>query len=308
MYFLKIFFAILPANLPFQVTIKNQKKISFKKLVYFCLAIFVLESVIYFSKVFYSPPTIFAQSQIESTSTSIMAASPKPSTLNPRTFTIPIPIFIYHYVENVTDQRDTIRKSLNIQPQTFDAQINTLKEAGYTFITPSEISKIERGEENIEKPIIISFDDGYRDFYDDVFPILKKNSVKAVAYIVPGFLDHLNYMYWNQVKEISQSNLIEIGAHSVHHLSLDRLSEKDAYDEIIDSKIVLELSLGRQITTFAYPYGHFTDQTIKLVKTAGFTSAFTTISGTNSNIDDKFTLKRIHPGTRIGEDLLKAIN
>lgn len=284
---------------------KKQKVTSFKKLVYFGLAIIFLESIVYFSKVFYSPPTIFAQTRIESTSASVLNASPEPSPLYPKPFTIPI--LIYHYVEIVTDERDTIRKSLNIQPNTFQNQIDTLKNNGYTFITPSQIAKIEREEEKVEKPIIISFDDGYHDFYTDVFPILKKNNVKAVAYIVPGFIDHLNYMYWNQVKEISQSNLVEIGAHSMHHKSLDSLSDKDAYNEILDSKLVLELSLGQQITTFAYPYGHFTDQTVEIIKSAGFTSALTTIEGTNKNVDEKFILKRIHPGVSINDNLISKI-
>jgi len=283
----------------------KQKATSFKKLVYLCLVILTLECTIYFAKVFYSPPAIFAQTQIESTNASVLDASPKPTTLSPKPFTLPI--LIYHYVEIVTDERDTIRKSLNIQPITFQHQIDTLKNNGYTFITPSEIVKIEGGDEKIEKPIIISFDDGYRDFYTDVFPILKKNNIKAVAYIVPGFLDHLNYMYWDQLKEISQSNLVEIGAHSMHHPSLDSLSDKDAYNEILDSKLVLELSLGRQITTFAYPYGHFSDQTVELVESAGFTSALTTEPGINDNQSDKFTLHRIHPGASIGQNLLEEL-
>lgn len=284
----------------------NQKTKSFKKLIYFCLAIIFLAPATYFLKIYSSPPSTLAQTQTESTTESGIDVSHQLSTMNHQPFSLPI--LIYHYVEIVTDHRDTIRKSLNIQPNTFQNQIDTLKDAGYTFITPSQVQEIESGKLKIEKPIIISFDDGYRDFYTDVFPILEKNNVKAVAYIVPGFLDHLNYMYWNQVKEISRSNLVEIGAHSMHHPSLDRLTGQTATDEINQSKLVLELSLGRQITTFAYPYGHFTEQTIKLVKSAGFTSALTTIEGTNENVDAKFILKRIHPGVRIGDDLLKAIN
>ena len=114
-------------------------------------------------------------------------------------------------------------------------------------------------------------------------------------------------MHWDQVKEISQSNLVEIGAHSMHHASLDRLSAQTAAEEINQSRLVLQLSLGQQITTFAYPYGHFTDQTVELVKSAGFTSALTTIEGANENVKEKFTLKRIHPGASINDDLLSKI-
>lgn len=285
---------------------KNREAKSLNKLIYCCVAIILLASVVYLFRIYLSPPTTQAQTQTESTTESDIDLSHQLSTMNHQLFSLPI--LIYHYVEIVTDERDTIRKSLNIQPNTFQNQIDTLINNGYTFITPSQVQEIESGKLKIEKPIIISFDDGYRDFYTDVFPILEKNNVKAVAYIVPGFLDHLNYMYWNQVKEISQSNLVEIGAHSMHHPSLDRLSDKTATDEINQSKLVLELSLGRQITTFAYPYGRFNGKTVELVKSSGFTSALTTIEGANENVNEKFTLKRIHPGVRIGDDLLKAIN
>lgn len=283
---------------------KKQRPDRFITFIYFCLAIFALEAAIYFSRSLFSPSLIFAQTQLEVTSSALLASP----TLTPHSVSPKLPILIYHYVEYVTDEKDTIRQSLNINPRTFENQINTLKDSAYTFVTPSDIQKIERGELSIEKPVIISFDDGYRDFYTDVFPILKKHQVKAVAYIVPGFLDKLNYMYWNQVKEISSSGLVEIGAHTINHRSLNNLTNDAAFREINDSKIILELALGEKITTFAYPYGHFNDQTPDLVKSAGFTSALTTDEGTNENLDDKFLLKRIHPGGRTSQDLIKTLN
>ncbi|MEK7580746.1 MAG: polysaccharide deacetylase family protein [Patescibacteria group bacterium] len=284
---------------------KKRELKSFKIFTYCSLAIIFLTSAAYFLKAYSYPPTTQAQTQTEPTNGSGINATHQPLTINHQQFILPI--LIYHYVEYVTDERDTIRKSLNIQPNTFQNQIDTLKNNGYIFITPSQIAEIESGKLKIEKPIIISFDDGYRDFYTDVFPILEKNNIKAVAYIVPGFLNHLNYMYWDQVKEISQSNLVEIGAHSMHHQSLGRLSTQAAADEINQSKLVLELSLGRQITTFAYPYGHFTDQTVELVRSAGFTSALTTDTGINDSQSDLFTLHRIHPGANTGQSLLNKL-
>lgn len=280
---------------------RNAKTNSFLTFVYFCLATFALESAVYFSKSFFNPSPTFAQTQIEAT-TSALPVSQTPTPVLPK-----LPILIYHYVEYVTDERDTIRQSLNINPHTFENQIATLKDAGYTFITPSDIQNVGESQK-IQKPIIISFDDGYEDFYTDVLPIIKRQNVKVVAYIVPGFLDKLNYMTWEQVKEISTSGLVEIGAHTMHHASLGSLSDESATAEILDSKIILELSLGKKITAFAYPYGHFNSETSYLVESAGFTSAVTTDEGTNDNLNDKFLLKRIHPGARVGQDLIITLN
>lgn len=279
---------------------RQRKKVNkFQRFIYITLVVILFESVAYFAKAFTSPPPILAQATGESTQS---------ATVNHQEADFKLPILIYHYVEYVTDQRDTIRQSLNITPHTFESQIVSLKSAGYTFVTPNQIPKIEKGQYKVEKPIIISFDDGYRDFYTDVFPILKKHNIKAVTYVNPGLLDKLNYMYWDQLKEISQSGFVEIGAHGMSHRSLSSIDEKSAEWEITGSKATLEKELGVQVTSIAYPYGHYSDQVIDLVKSAGFSTGITTIEGTNENTTQKFTLKRIHPGARTGDDLLKIFN
>lgn len=225
----------------------------------------------------------------------------------PQPYTGSLPILIYHYVEYVRDPGDTIRISLNIQPHILDAQIKTLETNGYTFITPKDIPGLERGFVSVENPIILSFDDGYRDFYTDVFPILKKYQAKAIVYPVTGFLDKPNNMDWWQIEEIYQSGLVEIGAHSISHPSLGAMSKESARREIEISKSEIEKHLEIPVYSFAYPNGSFNQETTDLVKNAGYTSAVTTIEGTNTDLKDKYLLKRIHPGARIGPDLITHV-
>lgn len=226
---------------------------------------------------------------------------PIPTPLN----SINVPILIYHYVEYVTDERDTIRKSLNILPHIFIRQIETLKNAGYTFITASELIDILDGKIKLpQKPIVITFDDGYRDFYTDVFPILKKYKVKAVAYIVSGFLDKPNYLFTNQLKEIVKSKLVEIGAHSVNHFRLKGLDPLLARYEILNSKKDLEKLIHIPVVSFAYPDGSFDDESIKMVRQAGFKSAATTLHGVKVDPQNRFSLYRIHPGNKTDNFLL----
>lgn len=218
---------------------------------------------------------------------------------------IRIPILLYHYVEDIQDKKDTIRRSLSITPLIFKQQLETLKNAGYEFMTTSELADVLDGNYKPPKnPIIISFDDGYRDFYTDVFPILRQLKVKAVVYIVLDFIDKPNFMYAWQIKEIAKSGLVEIGAHTVHHALLKGLPRQKAFVEISQSKEILSVALGIPIASFAYPYGEFDDQAVEIVRSVGFKTAVTTMPGIEASQSNRYKLYRVRVGHRIGNELL----
>lgn len=220
-----------------------------------------------------------------------------------------IPILLYHYVEYVKDKGDKIRISLNIEPDIFDLQVKTLKDDGYTFMTTAEVPDILRGTAKLpKKPVILTFDDGYRDFYEYVFPILKKYQVKAVAYIVPGFLDEPNNLTHRQLKEIADSNLVEIAAHSVNHVYLRGLDEKRVKYEVEQSKQMLEKELNIPVVSFAYPYGAFDLKAMDIVKDAGFKSAVSTIPGIDEGVQNAYFLYRLRPGVMSGKTLLDFLD
>lgn len=219
-----------------------------------------------------------------------------------------IPILMYHYIEHVQDPGDTIRISLNVLPETLDAQIRTLVAAGYTFITPSDMADILDGIMPVpEKPIILSFDDGYRDFYTGAFPILKKYNVRSVAYIITGFLNRPNYLTDYQLQEIAQSGIVEIGAHTVNHYALAGVSDQVAKQEIENSRLQLEQKLGIPIVDFAYPYGSFNLRTVQLTKEAGYRTAVATIPGADVGNQSRFFVNRLRPGASTGQSLLNLI-
>ncbi len=224
------------------------------------------------------------------------------------TKTLRVPILLYHYVEYAKDQGDTIRKSLDIVPYTFEQEIKTLKDDGFSFITTKDLADALDDETVLpSKSVILTFDDGYRDFYTDVFPILKKYQVKAVAYVVPNFLGRPNNLDIWQLKEIAKSGLVEIGAHTMDHSYLAGLPLKKVRYEVEESKKYLEKLLGIKIVSFAYPYGAFDNQAIDVVKKAGFQSAVTTIPGIYSMDINRFFLYRIRPGGRVGQSLLNLL-
>jgi peptidoglycan/xylan/chitin deacetylase (PgdA/CDA1 family) len=219
-----------------------------------------------------------------------------------------IPVLMYHYIEYVQDKGDKLRQSLDVNPDIFNKQLETLQDAGYTFLFMSDVADIMDGKAPMpEKPIVLTFDDGYRDFYTGALPIIKKHNVKTTAYIVPGFINGTNSMFNYQVIEATQSGLVEIGAHTVHHLYLKGQPLKNATKEIQNSKTMLENMYHVPVTTFAYPYGAFDQQAVDIVKQTGFRTAVSTIPGIEVSNTNKFLIFRLRPGVKIGQQLLELL-
>lgn len=219
--------------------------------------------------------------------------------------TFRVPILLYHYVEYVKDPKDTIRQSLNINPDIFEEEVKTLLGAGYSFITMKDLADILDGTKLLPtKPVVLTFDDGYRDFYIDVLPILKKYQIHATAYLVSGFIGGSNSMLASQVVEATQSGLVEVGAHTVHHTYLKGRPLESAKFEINQSKKDLEKEFNIHIVSFAYPYGAFDKQAVDLVKEAGFKTATSTVPGIMADQSNRFFLYRLRPGRRIGKALV----
>jgi peptidoglycan/xylan/chitin deacetylase (PgdA/CDA1 family) len=222
--------------------------------------------------------------------------------------TFRVPILMYHYVEYVKDQGDTIRKSLNLEPHVFDLEIKTLKEAGYSFITLSDLAEALDNKRSLpSKSIVLTFDDGYRDFYTDVYPILKKYQVKAVVFVIPNFIDRPDNLTGPMISEISKSGLVEIGAHTMNHSYLSGLPLERMRYEVEQSREYLEKAFNIKVTSFAYPYGAFDNASIDMVKKSGFTAAVSTIPGVFAQDINRLFLYRVRPGGRIGVDLLDLL-
>jgi len=220
-----------------------------------------------------------------------------------------VPILMYHYVENVTDTKDTFRASLNIEPIVFEEQIITLKNSGYTFMTASELADVFDGYAILpEKPILITIDDGHWDIYTDVLSKLKKHQVKITAYIIPGLVGGSDFLTKEQLHIVARSGLVDIGAHTVHHLSLPNLSTPEMEYEIKESKKILEDELGVTVSSFAYPNGAFNVQIADTVEDSQFRIALSTIPGIEHSEESRYFLYRLRPGKRVGDELLNWLN
>lgn len=222
---------------------------------------------------------------------------------------IHVPILMYHYVEHVKDRRDTMRQKLNINPEILDQQLKTLDEAGYTYLFMNDIAEaIDQKKPLPPKPVVLTFDDGYADFYTGALPILEKHHAKATAYIITEFLGRPNYMTLKQLQTVQQTGLIEIGAHTQHHIDLSHASVMKQTEEIAGSKKTLDALFPNQVFSFAYPSGRFNQDSIKIVREAGFTTAVSTNPGTEIYNGNRFVLFRLRPGSRLGKDLIEFLD
>lgn len=158
-----------------------------------------------------------------------------------------VPVLMYHAV---SDKIWGIPE-LFISPSTLDAQIQALIENGYTAITFEDLDRIDE----IEKPVMLTFDDGYDDNYTELFPILKKYNVKATVFVIVNDLGKNHKLTKEQVKEMSDSGLVSIQSHTMSHNYLDGMSESSLIREHYNSMIELARITGKQPFVMCYPTG-----------------------------------------------------
>ncbi|PIS15775.1 hypothetical protein COT62_01915 [Candidatus Roizmanbacteria bacterium CG09_land_8_20_14_0_10_41_9] len=225
-----------------------------------------------------------------------------------RSAKLKIPIIMYHYVEQVKDHGDFVRKSLNINPHLFEQQIVNLKEQGYSDYFVKDIPDILAGVVNYaSSSAVLTFDDGYEDFYTVVFPLLKKYNMRATVYIAYNFIGKKGFLTENQIRELIESDLVEIGSHTLDHVSLKSARPDVAKEQIFGSKEKLEERFGIKIKTFAYPYGSFDAAAERLVKEASYSAAVSVIPGSLQSQDNLFYLSRIRPGLFTGTTVDSAL-
>ncbi len=231
--------------------------------------------------------------------------------VNPPTVTQQIPILMYHSISSCASQR--FRPNI-VTPEALEEQLTYLEESHYTSVTVTHfVQAMAKGGYTLpSRPIILTFDDGYEDFYTQALPALRCHGFTATLYITTGFIDGTSrwlrakedttrpMLTWKQLAEIN-ANGIECGAHSHTHRPLDMLPLDVVYEEIVHSKKLLEEHLGQMVSSFAYPFGYYSDRVQQIVQEAGFASACAVRLTMSSLFDNPYALARlaIRPDTSV---------
>jgi peptidoglycan/xylan/chitin deacetylase (PgdA/CDA1 family) len=196
-----------------------------------------------------------------------------------------IPVLMYHSISTISGN------SLGVPVKQFTEEIEWLQRQSYHSISSEDLYQALVNKTQVpEKPILLTFDDGYADNYSAAWPILKQNGFRATFFVVTNSVGP-GMMTWDQLNDLTrQGNFI--GSHTVHHLDLATLSQKQQESELQISKQELENHLGIQETALCFPSGKYNKITQELMPKFGYKLGFTTKPGRVHLGDDLLELHR----------------
>jgi peptidoglycan/xylan/chitin deacetylase (PgdA/CDA1 family) len=211
------------------------------------------------------------------------------------TSSLHVPILMYHYISaNPHAPADPLRTRLSVPPAQFAQQLAYLQRAGYTTITLDDLVDALHLRTSLPpKPVILTFDDGYADFFTNAFPLLRRYGDKATIYVISRKVGTSGYLSWPELRILAASPFITIAAHTRTHPELPALSVKQSWAELAGSKTDLETRLGISVHHLAYPSGHYTATTLAQAAQIGFVTAVTTEPGMEERLDRLLTLPRV---------------
>src|SRR5712691_8035843 len=214
-----------------------------------------------------------------------------------------IPILMYHSISSTINSRF---RQFTVPPESFAEQMAYLHQHDYMPISVTQFVRARsQGVTALPaRPVVLTFDDGFADFFTAALPVLQQYRFAATLYVATAFIGGtsrwLRYerettrsmLTWDQLSEISASG-IECGAHSHSHPQIDTLPSAAVRNEVFQSRSILEDHLGQEVRSFAYPYGYHTSAIRQLVRSAGYTSACAVRHAMSSETDDPFALARL---------------
>jgi peptidoglycan/xylan/chitin deacetylase (PgdA/CDA1 family) len=206
-----------------------------------------------------------------------------------------VPILMYHRVRVVAPWTPAITRRLTVHPEVFARQMRWLKGHGYHAITQRRLfDALMCGRPLPRKPILITFDDGYRDTLTKAAPVLARLGMPATAYVISGRISNgdSSFLTWRQLEMLERRG-VEIGSHTVSHRELTSLSDSEALAELVRSRRTLERRLGHRVPWLAYPIGAYDSRIERFARRAGYVLAVTTEWGTRQSARRPLALPRL---------------
>jgi|LakMenEpi03Aug12_release.lakeMendotaPanAssembly.Ray.scaffolds.fasta_scaffold152714_2 peptidoglycan/xylan/chitin deacetylase (PgdA/CDA1 family) len=209
--------------------------------------------------------------------------------------TVNVPILMYHYLSTPPANADIYRRDLSVSPELFAAHLDRLQAEGYTTISLYElVAYLQQGTPLPPKPVLLTFDDGYRDNYANAFPLLRDRRMTATFFVVMEFInqERPEYLTWEMVREMHTGGMA-IEVHGVDHTTLRKRSRADLEFQALRSYETLQDRLGVRPRFLSYPAGEYDADTIAIFQAAGYWAAVTTIQGATHRSDQLFELRRV---------------
>lgn len=216
----------------------------------------------------------------------------------------PVPILMYHAVED--EPRPPRYKHFYVLARDFARQMRGLKRAGYTALTFDALAESLAGTRPLPpRPVVLTFDDGYANLWDNVHPLLRDLDFPYTVFLVSGKVGQTNdwvvaegyeptpLLDWARIRQMQADGGVQFEAHTATHARLTNIPLASAQREMADSKDTLEQELGASVRALCYPYGAVNDALAQMARALGYTSAVTTQTGRVRRGDDPLRLPRI---------------
>jgi peptidoglycan/xylan/chitin deacetylase (PgdA/CDA1 family) len=217
-----------------------------------------------------------------------------------------LPILMYHSVSSDSEKGVGPYYRLITSRQRFAEQMQWLAELGYVGLALEDaLPMLVQGKANGRRPVVITFDDGFRDFHVAAWPVLRRHDFTATVYLPTGFISRERKSFrgrqcltWDEVRELRRHG-IRFGSHTVNHPKLYEMSWSQIESEARISKEHIQQELQEEVASFAYPYAFpqedsaFRRTIAGLLRDQGYRSCVTTVVGRSQATDDELFLKRL---------------
>ena len=190
--------------------------------------------------------------------------------------------------------------STNIKINDFKEHLKIIEDNKISFVDPKNFED-ELFKNKKQRKILLTIDDGFSSFYENAWPILKKKKIPFILFVNTREVGSLNYMTWDQIKEVSKENFVEIGNHSHSHEYLVDESDSVIREDIKKSILIFEDKLGKNSKFFSYPFGEYSLNFKEIIKSLKFKYAFGQHSGVLDETKDLYELPRFPINEKYGE-------
>ena len=198
-----------------------------------------------------------------------------------------VPVLNYHQVN------DKFQTVLTMTPADFEEQMKYLHDRDYHAVTQDQFAAYMSGEGSLpDRPVMITFDDGYVDNYEHAYPIMKKYGLTGTIFLIVDLMETPGYLTWAQVQEMGRNGM-EFGSHTMSHKPLTSFDRQGVRTELRESKAAIESHLQKPCKYIAFPEGEFDDMVMEETRAAGYEYGFTVETGRDFPWDDHFDLARV---------------
>jgi len=217
---------------------------------------------------------------------------------------------MYHYISTPPAGSDIYRVDLSVPPERFESHLQYLRDAGYQTITLDDLLYfLALGRPLPEKPVILTFDDGYEDNYSNAFPLLQKYAMVGHFFVISDFVNasRPGYMTWPQIEEMAAAGQ-RFGSHSRDHPDLRGKEVDYLVWQALGGMEAIQEHLGYHPRWISYPSGGYDEQVIAVYRSAHYWGGLTTEQGATHSLDGIFALKRVRVrGSYTAADLARLL-